>query len=429
MRFRHILPHYIISIAILSMVCLGVNAMLSLWIVNPVLCAAVTLIVALIFGFVFLPFFSRPIVKLQDHLIKMKNQLNEQVATLSRKKLEQDALLASMAEGVLGLDHTLKIIQMNRAAGLILGLTTEAALGRYFYEVIRNQEVIGIVDGALKTGEMIEKDILIPGIKAKHLQLHVSPMDVSLTGISGVVLVFSDVTRMRELEGMRKNFVANVSHELRTPLTSIQGFSETLLNPAVTEVSEFRKFGEIIHRHAVRLTRIIEDILTLSRIETDVEGSEIELAARPLRPVLSSAIEICEMKARRKNISLFLDCPDDLEALLDPHLMEQAIINLIDNAIRYSNDGQPIEVSVEKETDRVLIRVKDNGIGIAEKQLSRIFERFYRVDRARSRELGGTGLGLSIVKHISLAHRGSVEVSSELGKGSTFTMHLPTAQA
>ncbi len=245
----------------------------------------------------------------------------------------------------------------------------------------------------------------------------------------GAVLVFSDVTRLRALENMRRDFVSNVSHELRTPLTSIQGFAETLLNPAVKDPKEIQNFLQIIQRHASRLGRIIEDILTLSRIERDAESNQIELKEDYLLPLMHAAVELCQIKAAKKKIQIELSCDAHIKATMDPYLLEQAVINLVDNAIRYSEDSRTIKLRTENRGSEVLISVQDQGSGIPKDLIPRIFERFYRVDKARSRELGGTGLGLSIVKHIALAHHGRVGVESELGKGSIFTIYIPAQGA
>jgi two-component system phosphate regulon sensor histidine kinase PhoR len=358
-------------------------------------------------------------------LKKIRSQLRHRIHTITAQKNEQDALLFSMTEGVVAVDHERRVLYFNRAAGQILELQPHNVVGRRLSEVVRIAEVLEMIEEISGRGELLSREIEIEGAKPQYLQFNVSPLHLAGTSQSGVVMVFSDVTQLRELEGMRRNFVANVSHELRTPLTSIQGFAETLLNPAVTDPVEIRKFLTIIQRHAARLGRIIEDILMLSRIERDQSAHQIELKVEKLQPSLSSAIEVCMPKAEKKQIRLEMFCSPELSAAIDPYLIEQAVINLVDNAIRYSDGGKAIRVTAETAGSEILIRVADQGIGIAEKQLARIFERFYRVDKARSRELGGTGLGLSIVKHISIAHRGHVEVQSQLGRGSTFTIHLP----
>lgn len=413
-----------------------------------------TLLPVLAVGFFMAYRLSRPLESLRTHLKKMargdisdrmqslktevveihelvtavesvRDQLQQRIDTILTQKNEQDALLASMVEGVVALDHNHFIVHFNNAAGEILGVTPQFATGRSIYDVIRVKEVLDTVTETLKQDEMIEKDIVFSGKNEKYLQLHATPMKMVNQDRFGLVLVFSDVTRLRELEGMRRNFVSNVSHELRTPLTSIQGFAETLLNPAVKDPNEIKKFLQIIQRHAARLGRIIEDILALSRIERDIETFQIELKEESIKPILSNAVELCQFKAEKKNITIQLTCSDQLCAAVDPYLLEQAVINLIDNGIRYSEENSPIDVAATLHNNEILICVKDQGPGIAEKHLPRIFERFYRVDKARSREQGGTGLGLAIVKHISLAHKGRVVVESQLGRGSAFTIHLP----
>lgn len=355
----------------------------------------------------------------------LRDHLQQRIHTILTQKSEQDALLASMVEGVVAIDYHHYILHLNDSAGRILGVIPDSVIGMSLDSVINEKNILDTVEESFNTNAMIEKDIELSRQEKKYLQLHASPMKMANDVRYGVVLVFSDVTRLRELENMRRDFVSNVSHELRTPLTSIQGFAETLLNPAVKDPEEIKKFLQIIQRHAARLSRIIEDILALSRIERDAESAQIELKVTSIRAILLSAVELCQIKAERKKIPLQITCAEDLMAAIDPYLMEQAVVNLIDNAIRYSDESHPIKISGRREGNEVVIGVTDKGVGIPEKQLPRIFERFYRVDKARSRELGGTGLGLSIVKHISLAHKGRVEAQSKVGEGSTFTIFLP----
>ncbi len=369
----------------------------------------------------------RPVDVLRLALQRIRLQLRHRIQMLSAQKNEQDALLSSMAEGVVAIDAEMRIMQVNRAAARILHLDPKAAVGCLLHDLIQEPSVIELIETVRRDNQSAERDIELKGDRSRHLQVQAGPMNFDAKA-AGVVVVFSDVTRMRELEGMRRNFVSNVSHELRTPLTSIQGFAETLLNPAVKDPEEVRKFLQIIQRHATRLGRIIDDILTLSSLERDAENNQIELKIDLIRPVLQAAVELCGKKAEVKKIKIELTCAEEISAPIDTHLLEQAVINLVDNAVRYSDEGQPIRVEAEQVGSEIFIRVIDHGIGIPEKQLPRIFERFYRVDKARSRELGGTGLGLSIVKHIALAHKGSVEVQSQVGEGSQFTIRLPSAQ-
>jgi two-component system phosphate regulon sensor histidine kinase PhoR len=242
----------------------------------------------------------------------------------------------------------------------------------------------------------------------------------------GALIVLNDITQMKRLENIRRDFVANVSHELKTPITSIIGFVETLSQGAIDDKENAGRFLEIIARHADRLNAIIEDLLLLSRIEGHEEDdSGVVKEASKIKSILSSALLICEPKASTKNIHLALQSPDEIKADVNAPLLEQAVINLVDNAIKYSEEGSHVRVEASAEGEEILIRVIDDGCGIPEEHIPRLFERFYRVDKARSRNLGGTGLGLAIVKHIVNAHGGIIEVESIPQKGSTFTIRIP----
>jgi two-component system phosphate regulon sensor histidine kinase PhoR len=227
---------------------------------------------------------------------------------------------------------------------------------------------------------------------------------------------------------MRQDFVANVSHEIKTPLTAIKGFVETLQSGAKDHPEESERFITIIEKHANRLEAIVKDLLQLSRIEKESEAKQIHLSTGTIRNILRSSIQICQAKADAKKIDVELSCENSLTANINGALLEQALINLIDNAVKCSGQNGKIVVKAEKTSEDLSISIQDNGIGISKKHFSRIFERFYRVDKSRSREQGGTGLGLAIVKHIVKAHGGHVTVISERGRGSTFTIHLPLSQ-
>ncbi len=230
---------------------------------------------------------------------------------------------------------------------------------------------------------------------------------------------------LNEMEQVRRDFVANVSHELKTPITSIKGFVETLLDGAIDDPVQTRRFLEIIAKHSDRLNAIINDLLTLSRLEEDDEKRKLSFEERHLKPVLVSAVELSKIKAEEKQIIIGLDCDEKITAKINSALIEQAVLNLVDNAIKYSQENSKVQISAQKSGSEILIAVGDRGCGIEKEHLPRIFERFYVVDKARSRKLGGTGLGLSIVKHISGVHGGYVTVESSPGKGSSFTIHLP----
>jgi len=239
------------------------------------------------------------------------------------------------------------------------------------------------------------------------------------------VIVLNDVTRLQRLEAVRRDFVANVSHELKTPITSIKGFIETLRDGAIRKPGDAEKFLEIVAKQADRMDSIIEDLLLLSRVERDVREEMVVLENAPVRAVILEAVQVCEPKAHDKDIRIAVNCPEGITARINAALLEQAIINLVDNAVKYSEPGCPVSIDAEELSNEVVVRVADKGCGIEAEHLPRIFERFYRVDKARSRKLGGTGLGLSIVKHIVQAHGGTITVESTLGAGSTFSIHLP----
>ena len=235
-----------------------------------------------------------------------------------------------------------------------------------------------------------------------------------------------DMDQIKKLEAMRKNFVANVSHELKTPITLITGFLETLLGGAMHNKDELVEFLQIIQKHAHRLDAIIDDLLSLSRIEQEHDNESIDKGRHSLNEVIKKAMGSCEEKALKKDISLSFSASETICATINPSLIEQAIINLSDNAIKYSPEGSKVQLSLSQTDTHIAIQVKDEGKGIPDKHIPHLFERFYRVDKARSREMGGTGLGLAIVKHIAQAHNGSVHVESTLDSGSVFSIHLPT---
>lgn len=365
------------------------------------------------------------IIDLAKSLDLIAKQLRSRIEITLTQKKQQDAVFSSMGEGVIALDSSKRIIELNKAAATILKLDPHSARGHNIVELVRIPEIIDLIEDTLVFRIGGERDIEISNGDARFLQVRARPLLSGSDSTTGIVLVLSDVTRLNELEGMRKNFVANVSHELRTPLTSIQGFAETLLNPAVTDIGEVRKFTAIIQKHATRLGQIIEDLLTLSRLEREEDVQSIDKKIEALETPLLDAVQLCEVKASPRSIQLLVECDPSMKVPMDAHLIEQAVVNLVDNAIRYSAEGKLITVKGLLRGDSCIVEVTDQGTGIPEKHLSRLFERFYRVDKARSREMGGTGLGLSIVKHIALAHRGRVEVQSQVGAGSTFSIIWP----
>jgi two-component system phosphate regulon sensor histidine kinase PhoR len=241
----------------------------------------------------------------------------------------------------------------------------------------------------------------------------------------GAVLVLNDVTRLRRLERVRRDFVANVSHEIKTPITTIAGFVETLLDGALDDKEETGRFLRIVRRHAERLESIVEDLLTLARLEQEGEAGSVATEETAVLEVLQAAVEACRFQAGQKGIALVVEGDARLRAPMNAPLIEQALVNLVDNAVKYSPERSTVTIAAEATPEETVLKVADHGTGIAAADLPRIFERFYRVDRARSRKLGGTGLGLSIVKHVASVHGGRATVESSPGEGSTFALHLP----
>ena len=370
---------------------------------------------------------SREIGALAESMNLMAAQLDERIRMVVAQRNEQQAVLSSMIEGVLAVNTAGNVMSVNSAAMTMLGVHADQCVGRTVEEVVRNTELQQFVRRALDSQEPIEAQIVLheSSQQERYLQTHGTPLlgDAGVT--IGVLVVLNDVSRIRRLEEVRRDFVANVSHELKTPVTSIKGFIETLLDGAMERPEERHRFLEIIARQANRLDSIIDDLLMLSRVEQQSEKDQVALASSLIKPILTSAAGLCEIRSAEKNIHLVIECDDAIQATVNASLLEQAVVNLIDNAVKYSETDAEVRIESHCSETELLISVCDHGCGIAKEHLPRLFERFYRVDKARSRKLGGTGLGLSIVKHIVQSHNGHVTVESTPGQGSIFTIHLP----
>jgi len=365
---------------------------------------------------------------LAEAMNQMARDLDERIRTTVAQRNEQQAILSSMVEGVLAVDTELRVISVNDAARDLLGIRDGRPEQRMLRQLVRQDELASFVEQVLEcTGPADGRFVLGDGVHERHVQTRGAALRDAAGHRFGAVVVLHDVTALHRLENIRRDFVANVSHELKTPITSIKGFIETLLDGAVDDPANARRFLEIVARQAGRLNAIVEDLLTLSRIEQQTEEARVELQDAPLWPTIAAAVQLCEIKAADKQITVRVDCPPAIRGRINPPLLEQAVVNLVDNAIKYSDPGNEVHVKVEASAAGIEIRVIDHGCGIESRYLPRLFERFYRVDKARSRKLGGTGLGLAIVKHIAQAHGGRATVQSTPGHGSTFTIHLPAA--
>jgi two-component system phosphate regulon sensor histidine kinase PhoR len=360
-----------------------------------------------------------------DAMNRMAAQLDERLKTEVERRNEIEAVLTSMLEGVIATDTEKNIISMNRAAALFLGVDAGDVKGRSIFEVVRNTALLDFVGDTLAAEESRESEIVLRGEGEKSLQLHGTMLRDVQERVIGALVVLNDVTRIRQLESVRRDFVLNASHEIRTPVTSIKGFVETLLDGALDDRENVERFLGIIGRHADRLNAIVEDLLNLSRIEQEAESGEISMGKESLGQVVEEALDVCGPGSQEKGVTLAQECGGGMTVRMNASLLVQAVINLVDNAVKYSEPGSTVTVSCGRDESWATIKVVDEGCGIAEEHLPRLFERFYRVDKARSRSLGGTGLGLAIVKHIVQSHRGSLIVESEQGRGSTFTIFLP----
>jgi two-component system phosphate regulon sensor histidine kinase PhoR len=348
-----------------------------------------------------------------------------QKQTTIEAQAQQQVLFNSMLEGLLLLDRNRRIYLANRAFKKLFGLKTELR-GKTILEALRLHELAELVNRVEAQGQVFDYELKLPELNERWLQVNAAAIFNAAGEREGTILVFHDLTRLKQLERTREEFVANVSHELRTPLSLIKGYVETLIDGARNNPEVAERFLKIIERNAQRLDLLIQDLLTISALES----GRIKLNLQPvaLRPLVEKIFNDLKPPADNKNIRLVNKLPE-LAVTADANRLDQVLANLVDNAIKYGR-AQGIVVVGGKKTDdgKIEVFVQDDGPGIPPEALDRVFERFYRVDKARSREQGGTGLGLSIVKHIVQNHGGTVWVKSELGKGATFFFTLPKVE-
>jgi two-component system phosphate regulon sensor histidine kinase PhoR len=374
----------------------------------------------------------------RDEIAELSDSLNETAAwmdrtirSLSGERNRSSAILRSMVEGVAVIDAQERIVFCNRAFSEVWNLDSAAIEGRPVIEAVRNPDLLGLTRRALQGEEGLRSEIAMGIVQQRSFSVTATPviaLEGALTGgaPTGAVLVLHDVSELRRLERVRHDFVANVSHEFKTPLTAIQGFAETLLSGALEDPRNNRRFLEIIRDHATRLAVLTDDLLKLARIEAG--KLEVQFGPVQLAEVIERCVETSQFKAARKRITLEIDLPPNLPLVYgDASLLRDVVQNLLDNAVQYTPETGRVRISARADQGQAVVGVDDTGIGIPLADQERIFERFYRVDAARSREAGGTGLGLSIAKHIVEAHGGRLWVESEVGHGSKFSFSLSLA--
>jgi two-component system phosphate regulon sensor histidine kinase PhoR len=354
-----------------------------------------------------------------EQLLVRQRELDRQV---SKDAAEGRAVLAALTDGLLVVDSTQHILMCNPAFEQLYG-QSRIAPGTALLDIVRDSDVIEAIRAALDQTRARVAEVTAPDRK-KQLQLTAVPITHQNGEASGVVAVFHDISRLKQADEIRRDFVANVSHELRTPLSIFHGNLETLLEPGDLDEDETRHIYEVMKRHSDRLNLLVNDLLSLARLES--KEANLQLAEIKLRDFLEDVTGDWAKRLAGKNLRLELEVPDNFPTLrVDQRRLEEVVHNLLDNAVKYSHQNGRIQIQVGAPDQEVVLAVRDEGIGIAANDLPRIFERFYRADRARSRELGGTGLGLSIVKHIAQLHGGRVEAESVLGEGTTIRVILP----
>jgi two-component system phosphate regulon sensor histidine kinase PhoR len=382
-------------------------------------------------GLVKANFAESPLPDADDELGALTRSLNSAaselrglVERLGLESARREAILTSMVEGVLAVDRDLRITFYNASFARAVGLRAEIPERAPLVEVVRDPVLREILSRVVTTGETLKQRLTLPAAEGRAFEVQAAPLRVA--GGRGAIAILHDISDLERLERVRKDFVANVSHELRTPLTAIRGYTETLLEGALEDQENNRKFLEIIKNHAIRLNSIASDLLALSELESGKAPAEQEPVS--VRAAIEAALRSVEGEARSRRVKLIRGRVEDVAVLGERVQLEQALVNLLTNAVKFNRPDGEVRVEVTRtKDDEVSVTIADNGIGIPSADLPRLFERFYTVDKTRSREMGGTGLGLSIVKHIVERMHGRVTVESQLGKGSVFTILFPCA--
>ncbi len=372
------------------------------------------------------PKVSRPaaLKRVADTISSLAADLLDRVHEVSIQRDELEAVFGGMEEAVIVLDTRLVIREMNDSAHRLTDFDPEKSLNRELLLVFRNSELQAIAE-EVRTGKTaVEGEIVLFRERERFLQVHGSFISASGEEGERIVLVLNDVSRLKDLERVRKDFVANVSHELKTPITAVKGYVETLLDGDYNDHQTSEQFLKIILQNVDRLSAIVDDLLIISRLEKG-SGPIPDLTPVDINDLARAVAAMYQQRADERGIDLFVEAPQHEVMHANQMLLEQAVSNLVDNALKYSDSGGSVKITVLSREDAVILQVSDRGSGIPEEHLGRIFERFYRIDKGRSRELGGTGLGLSIVKHVAVSHGGHVTVESTEGEGSTFSIVLP----
>ncbi|MEI8350392.1 MAG: ATP-binding protein [Candidatus Omnitrophota bacterium] len=355
-------------------------------------------------------------------LNKMSQSLEEKIHEVELQNQQLKAILESMVEGIIVVSKNSRIVSVNRAIEQIFSIKKTDIEGKIFLEVIRNTDIAEITNQVLNNGSFLSKELTLIWPVRRIFQVNASAIWKQKV-IEGCLLVIHDITQLRQLETMRRDFVANVSHELKTPLTSIKGFVETLLDGALDDKANNRNFINIIKDHTERLNKLVEDLLSLSHLES--QETTIEKTSFNLKEHFEKVVFGFKTQLKNRNIAINNDLATDILVMANKDRIEQVFANLIDNAIKFNKENGFIKIYSQEINGKIKITIEDSGFGIPAKDIPRIFERFYRVDKARSRDLGGTGLGLSIVKHIIELHNGNIGVESSEGFGSKFWFILP----
>ena len=378
-----------------------------------------------IFGQKIFPPHDQTLRNIAESLNSMASQLDEKLGVIEEQGNIQQAVLKSMKEGIIAVDYDEKILLLNQTAKDLLGIGAKSVNGKNLQELVRVSEIQKFFRKVAEETNPQETEIILQTVTERSLQLTGTQLyDINNKAI-GTLVVINDITNLKYLDSIKKDLIANVSHELKTPVTTIKGFIETLRDGAVDDRKNAVRFLDIVLKHIERLNLLIDDILTLSKLEQKSGDETIITEEQPIKTILESVAEDFEIKAKHKKINIEIKCEEELRVKVNRNLLEQAIGNLIDNAIKNSDKKTNIEVGSYIEENMLIIYVSDEGYGISEEHIPRLFERFYRIDKARSREEGGTGLGLAIVKHIINVLNGTIEVESQVGKGSKFTLIIP----